>query len=66
MKQTVTFLVNCANDRAGETKEIDLKRARRLALTGYVRIVETAMVAAPESAEADRPRARGPKVERRG
>jgi hypothetical protein len=61
----VTFLQSCGNDLAGETKAIPARRAQRLAQVGYIRIVETAMSEAPESAEQERPRARGPKTERR-
>lgn len=51
----VEFLANCAEDRAGEIKLIDPKRAVRLRRAGYVRILEapeTAAVAAPEHAMA--------------
>lgn len=65
MTETVTFLMNCADDRVGETKEIDARRARRLAMTGYVQLVERATVPEPERAEQVRPVARGPKTERR-
>lgn len=67
----VLFLASCANDRAGERKAIDVKRARRLVATGYVRVIEdegpeTAVTVPAEDAAATRPHARGPRPERRG
>lgn len=42
----VEFLHDCADDRAGERKPIDDRRAKRLAWTGYVRILESEETAA--------------------
>lgn len=47
----VEFLHNCGNDRAGECKAIDTRRAKRLAWTGYVRIVEGEETAAIEGGD---------------
>jgi hypothetical protein len=66
MKTTVEFLADCANDRVGEVKAIDAKRAQRLIRTGYARLVETADEEAPENATRLRPAVRGPRAERRG
>jgi hypothetical protein len=66
MKTTVAFLQDCADDRAGEVKAIDAKRAQRLACTGYARVIETAVAEAEETAARPRPQARGPRAERRG
>jgi hypothetical protein len=66
----VLFLANCADDAAGERKAINVKRAQRLARTGYVRVLdgipETAVLQPAEDAARARPLARGPKPERRG
>lgn len=67
MKATVEFLHDCADDRRGEVKAIDAKRARRLAWTGYVRVLdgpETAMVEPEENAM--RPGGQARRRERRG
>jgi hypothetical protein len=68
MTQQVEFLMDCANDRKGEKKAIEAKRAKRLAWTGYVRIIvpdETAVVdSGAEKAIKDG--SRGGRTERRG
>lgn len=66
MKTTVEFVKDCADDRAGEVKPIDAKRAARLVRTGYVRVIETALDEAPENAARPRAHGRGPRPERRG
>lgn len=66
MKTTVEFLQDCADDRAGETKAIDDKRAKRLIRTGYVRLVERAVQEPPEDALQVRPSRRPFRAERRG
>jgi len=67
MTVDVIFLHGCGNDGVGETKRIPQRRALQLARTGYVRILETATMPDPETAERLRPVAvRGPKTERRG
>jgi hypothetical protein len=63
---TVEFLANCADDRAGEIKSIEAKRAQRLVRTGYARLVERAVIEPAEDATRPRPRERGPRGERRG
>lgn len=66
----VLFLADCADDRAGERKAIDVKRAQRLARTGYVRVLdeipEAAVTRPDEHAARPRPQGRGSKPERRG
>lgn len=66
----VLFLGNCGDDRAGERKPIDAKRAKRLATTGYVEILaedrEAAVTTPAENAARERSPGRGPKPERRG
>ncbi len=62
----VTFVHSCGEDLAGETKWIPKRRALHLERTGYVRILETAVLSDPENAELKRPAVRGPKTERRG
>lgn len=66
----VLFLGSCGVDAAGERKAIDVKRAQRLARTGYVRLLddvpEAAVIQPGEDASRARPQARGPKPERRG
>lgn len=64
----VQFLTNCGNDIAGECKAIDSKRAKRLAWTGYVRILEPedTTVAAETGTEKAIKFARGTRTERRG
>lgn len=65
----VRFLANCGDDVAGEEKPIDLKRAQRLARTGYVRVLddipEAAVTPASDAGRA-RPQSRGNRPERRG
>lgn len=63
---TVTFLQDCAEDRAGETKAITPDRAKRLVRTGYARLVEHAVDVPEEDAARPRAQGRGPKPERRG
>lgn len=65
----VKFLASCGDDVAGEEKAIDVKRAQRLARTGYVRILdeipEAAVLPASDAGRA-RPQSRGIRPERRG
>lgn len=65
----VKFLASCGDDRAGQEKPIDIKRAQRLARTGYVRILddvpEAAVTPASDAGRA-RPQSRGTRPERRG
>jgi hypothetical protein len=65
----VRFLANCGDDQAGQEKAIDVKRAQRLARTGYVRLLddipEAAVTPASDASRA-RPQSRGIKPERRG
>ena len=66
----VRFLQACGDDRAGDEKLIDIKRAQRLARQGYVeirdRVPEAAITPPIENASAPKSIGRGPKPERRG
>jgi hypothetical protein len=65
-KVRVEILHACGNFAVGNVELIEEKRAQRLVITGYARIVETATITAPEAAEQVRPAGRTPRTERRG
>jgi len=67
----VRFLASCCNDVVGEEKAIDIKRAQRLARTGYVRLLDEVPEAAVVEASENSSRRKAPNrgtlhAERRG